>query len=53
MDHMDQKIGPFAFQPIFCENVMFFHNNIDVKIKFRYSLIVIDHQIDEKHHVLT
>ncbi len=29
---------------------MFFHHNIDVNIKFRYSLIIIDLQMDEKHH---
>jgi hypothetical protein len=48
MAHMDQKIGPFAFQPIFCENVMFFHHNIDVKITFRYCLIINDYKVDEK-----
>jgi hypothetical protein len=30
-----------------------FHQNIDGNIKFRYSLIIIDHQIDEKHQILT
>jgi hypothetical protein len=27
---------------------MFFHQNIDVNMTFRYSLIKIDHEIDEK-----
>ncbi len=36
-----------------CQNLMVFHQNIDGNIKFRYSLIIINHQIDEKHHILT
>ncbi len=33
---------------ILCQNVIFFHQILDVNIKFRYCLIIIDHQIDEK-----
>ncbi len=34
--------------PTFYQNVMFFHQNIDGNMKFRYRFIMIDHQIDEK-----
>ncbi len=31
-----------------CQNLMVFHQNIDGNMKFRYSLIIINHQIVEK-----
>jgi hypothetical protein len=33
----------------FRQNLMVFHQNIYGNMKFRYCLIIIDHQIDEKH----
>jgi hypothetical protein len=50
MDHIEQNIGPYdsPFNLILFQNLIFFHQNIDVNIKFRYSLIIINHQIYEK-----
>jgi hypothetical protein len=31
-----------------CQNLMFFHQNVDGNMMFRYSYIIIDHQIDDK-----
>jgi hypothetical protein len=36
-----------------CQNGMLFHQNCDVTIKFRYSLIMIYLQIDQKHQIWT
>ncbi len=42
-----------TLNPTFCQNVIFFHQNVDGNIKFRHSSIIIDHQIDKKHQILT
>jgi hypothetical protein len=36
------------FNPTLCQNVMIIHQTIDLYMKFSYSLIIIDHQIDGK-----
>ncbi len=33
--------------PLYVKNVMLFHQNIDVNMKLRYSLIIIKPQIDQ------
>jgi hypothetical protein len=38
----------FIFNPQFLSKCDIFHQNVDGNMKVRYSLIVIDHQIDEK-----
>ncbi len=37
------------FNPTFSQNLMIFHQTIDLNMMFRYSLIINDHQIHEKH----
>ncbi len=39
----------FTLNPTFCQNLMIFHQTIDLNMKFRYSLIINDHQIYEKN----
>ncbi len=36
-----------CWHPTLCQNVMVFHQNIVGNMKFRYSLIIIDHHIDQ------
>ncbi len=43
-----QEIHSELLESHFCQNVMFFQQNIDVNMKFRYSLMIIDISIDEK-----
>ncbi len=50
---INKDSAQFTFKPHFCQNVMFFHQNIDGNMKFRNSFIIIDLQIDEKHHIVT
>jgi len=37
------------FNPTLCQNLMIIHQTIDLNMKFRYSWIINDHQIHEKH----
>jgi hypothetical protein len=37
-----------CWNPYLCQNVMAFHQIIDVNMKLWYSLIIIEHQIDQK-----
>jgi len=43
----------FAFQSHVLSKCDVFHQNIDGNMTFRYSWILIDHQIDEEHRILT
>jgi hypothetical protein len=44
-----QCLRDSPFIPTFCQNLMIFHQTIDLNTKFRYSLIINDHQIYETH----
>jgi hypothetical protein len=37
------------FNPTFSQNLMIFQQTIDLNMMFKYSLIINDHQIHEKH----
>ncbi len=52
---MDKKLSictmrDLPFNPTLCQNLMIFHQTIDLNMKFRYSWIINDHQIHEKHN---
>jgi hypothetical protein len=48
---MYQYFGPFGPYFLSSHSIGLSENLLDVNIKFRYTLIIIDHQIDEKHHI--
>ncbi len=45
---MYQYLGPFGPYFLSSHSIGLCENLLDVNIKFRYSLIIIEHQIDEK-----
>ncbi len=44
-----QKVAFCEINPTLCQNVMIIHQTIDSSMKSRYSLIISEAQIDEKH----